>query len=230
MQRDVYDHCVTDSSLLNILLIMAEEEKQLSAVNWIRAFTFFHSVFIRSIRIFRQRRGRGGAMPIVIKDYSWRETEGEVQLSLPLKGAKPSGVDVFTTEQYIKVNYPPFLFEVQLFATVVEEQCSVKIGNGVVEFRLLKARPGIWGRLATQEDKINMAERRLEAIVHSHKKATEESEVRVKKKREEEQFAISQQMKLEEQEAARIEAVKQVRTMVDSGQRMVLFTFLGRER
>ena len=85
-------------------------------------------------------------------------------------------------------------------------------------------------QLASQEDKINMAERRLEAIVHSHKKATEESEVRVKKKREEEQFAISQQMKLEEQEAARIEAVKQVRTMVDSGQRMVLFTFLGRER
>ena len=149
-------------------------------------------------------------MPIAIKDFSWRETEGEVQLSLPLKGAKPSGVDVFTTERYIKVNYPPFLFEVQLFAEVVEEQCSVKIGNGVVEFRLLKASPGMWGHLAAQEDKNGMVERRMEAIAHAHKKAAEDKEARAKKKREEEQFAIRQQMKLEEQETARIEAVKQV--------------------
>lgn len=151
-------------------------------------------------------------MPIVVKDFTWRETEEEVELSLPLKGAKPSGVDVFSTDEYIKVNYPPFLFELQLFAPVVEEQCSVRIGNGMVEFRLVKRNPGLWTRLRAPEgeDESSMVEKRSEAIAHAHKKAAEEGEARAKKKREEEQFAIKQQMKLEEEERARIERTKQV--------------------
>ena len=151
-------------------------------------------------------------MPILVKDYTWRETEGEVELRLPLKGAKPSGVDVFTTEQYIKVNYPPFLFEVQLFAPVAEEKCTVRIGNGVVLFRLVKKTPGIWSKLAELEgeEKSAMSEKRSEAVAQAHRKAAEEREEKTKKKKKEETFAINKQIKLEQEERARIEAVKQV--------------------
>ena len=51
-------------------------------------------------------------MPIVVKDYKWSETQTEVVLVVPLKGVKAAKADIFTTNEYIKVNYPPYLFEV----------------------------------------------------------------------------------------------------------------------
>ncbi len=51
-------------------------------------------------------------MPIIVKDYKWSETEYDVCITLPLKGVKAAKADIFTTSDYIKVNYPPYLFEV----------------------------------------------------------------------------------------------------------------------
>lgn len=51
-------------------------------------------------------------MPILVKDYKWRETSTHVFITLPLKGVKANKADIFTTNDYIKVNFPPFLFEV----------------------------------------------------------------------------------------------------------------------
>ena len=42
-------------------------------------------------------------MPLFVKDYSWQETDAEVVLKLPLKGVKPSKVDVTATDRFIKV-------------------------------------------------------------------------------------------------------------------------------
>lgn len=150
-------------------------------------------------------------MPIAVKDYTWRESDTEVSLTLPLKGVKSSKADVFSTDQYIKVNYPPYLFEVHLFAEVIEEQCTAKVGNGVIEFRLIKKEPGMWGSLTSveSEKKEVMVEKRAEAVELVHKKAADLAEEKAKKKREEEQFAIRQQMKLEEEERERIEREKQ---------------------
>jgi hypothetical protein len=53
-------------------------------------------------------------MPIVIKDYTWSETEGEVHVVVPLKGVKAAKADVYSTATYIKVNFPPYIFEADL--------------------------------------------------------------------------------------------------------------------
>lgn len=150
-------------------------------------------------------------MPIIVKDYTWRETEHEVTITLPLKGVKGSKTDIFSTHRYIKVNYPPYLFEAHLHAPVLEEKCTAKIGNGVVNFLLAKEEPGLWGRLVSEEsqDKEFMSARRAEAIEHVQKAAAKLDEERAKKKREEETFAIKQEMKLEEEEREKIELVKQ---------------------
>ena len=42
-------------------------------------------------------------MPLLVKDYTWHETDAEVVLKLPLKGVKPSKVDVTATDRFIKV-------------------------------------------------------------------------------------------------------------------------------
>ena len=108
-------------------------------------------------------------MPVTVKDYTWREMETEVSITLPLKGVKSSKADIFSSDQYVKVNYPPYLFEVHLHAPVMEEQCSAKVGNGVIEFRLIKKVPGLWGRLssAASEDKDFMVDRRVEAVEYA---------------------------------------------------------------
>lgn len=149
-------------------------------------------------------------MPIAVKDYTWGETEQEVNISLPLKGVKSSKADIFSTNRYIKVNYPPYIFEVHLHAPVLEEKCTAKVGNGMVKFILTKEEPGIWGQLSSEEsqDKEMMREKRAEALKHSEKEAARMAEEKAKKKREEERFAIKQEMKLEEEEREKIESVK----------------------
>ena len=42
-------------------------------------------------------------MPLLVKDYTWHETDAEVVLKLPLKGVKSSKVDVTSTDRFIKV-------------------------------------------------------------------------------------------------------------------------------
>jgi hypothetical protein len=43
-------------------------------------------------------------MPLIVKDYTWSETELQIFICIPLKGIKASKVDIFSTENYIKVS------------------------------------------------------------------------------------------------------------------------------
>ena len=153
-------------------------------------------------------------MPIIIKDFVWRETETEVLITVPLKGVKPHKADIFSTDEYIKVNFPPFLFEVQLFAPVVEEQCTAKVGNGKIDFRLVKRTAGLWGILNNPDDRNRdaMKGNREKAIARAQERAEQDIKDRAKKKREEEQYAIKEQMRIEQEERERIEKEKQVIT------------------
>ena len=134
-----------------------------------------------------------------------------MEIVLPLKGVKPSKTDILSTERYIKVSYPPYLFEIHLYSDVVEERCTARVGNGAVEFWLVKKEPGIWGRLGSEEsqDRRLLGEKRAEAVERVQQVAQEQMEQRAKVKREEEQFAIRQQMKQEQEERERIEKLKQ---------------------
>ena len=150
-------------------------------------------------------------MPIIVKDYTWQETEGELIICLPLKGVSSTKVDIFSTDQYIKASYPPYLFELHLFKPVTESQSTAQIGKGVINFRLVKKEPTLWGRLHSHEseDKEAMVAARAEAVAHSQRVDAELREERARKKREEEQYAIQQQMKQEQEERDRIEKEKQ---------------------
>ena len=42
-------------------------------------------------------------MPILIKDYKWSDTEEKVYITVPLKGVKASSVEIFCSNELIKV-------------------------------------------------------------------------------------------------------------------------------
>ncbi|KAK3733290.1 hypothetical protein QZH41_011121, partial [Actinostola sp. cb2023] len=150
-------------------------------------------------------------MPILVKDYEWEETEESVRVTVPLKGVQPNKIDIFSTEEYIKVSYPPYLFEVFLFAPVEDVKNKATIGHGVVVFSLIKKEAGLWSSLQAPEaeDKDFTKRKREEAIQRAHERAVEEEKIKETQKREQERYALRQLMKMEEDEKIRIEEVKE---------------------
>ncbi|XP_070542821.1 dynein axonemal assembly factor 4-like [Ptychodera flava] len=149
-------------------------------------------------------------MPISIKDYTWDETETTVHITVPLKGVKASKADIFSTDEYIKVSFPPYLFEVALFASVDDGKGSAQVGNGAIVFNLVKREAGIWSRLTSPQsgDKEVMKSKREAAVEAAHRRAEKEKEEKAIKKREAEKYALKEQMALEQQEKKRIEETR----------------------
>lgn len=149
-------------------------------------------------------------MPIQVKDYVWEETDESVLIAVPLKGVPPNRVDVFSIDDYIKVSYPPYIFEVCLFDEVEDAKSRATFGNGVLKFQLVKKSPLQWNQLLASEskDKEFMKTKREEAVGKAHKRAEEEKERKAAEKREQEKLALREQMKLEQEERARIDAIK----------------------
>ena len=42
-------------------------------------------------------------MPIIIKDYTWEQTESNIYITIPLKGTNVKKIDLFSSKRYIKV-------------------------------------------------------------------------------------------------------------------------------
>eukprot|EP00049_Salpingoeca_infusionum_P003123 m.63798 g.63798 ORF g.63798 m.63798 type:complete len:104 (-) comp11966_c0_seq2:177-488(-) len=86
-------------------------------------------------------------MPIQVKDYTWNQTGTHVFVTVPLKGMKKEKADIYTTDVYIKVNFPPFVFEVDLLHAVDDEQSKATIQGGTITFELLKKEETQWEEL-----------------------------------------------------------------------------------
>nr|KAF6391790.1 dynein axonemal assembly factor 4 [Pipistrellus kuhlii] len=87
-------------------------------------------------------------MPLQVSDYSWQQTESAVFLSVPLRGVSVRDADVFCAENYLKVNFAPFLFEVFLYAPIDDESSQAKIGNDTIVFTLRKKEAVMWEALS----------------------------------------------------------------------------------
>ncbi|XP_055956232.1 dynein axonemal assembly factor 4 [Patella vulgata] len=150
-------------------------------------------------------------MPIAVKDYSWDQNEKLVYLTVPLKGVKTNKVDIFSSEEYLKVSYPPYIFECLLNQPVDDEASTAQVGNGAVVFKLKKTDSSQWPQLQS-DDAVNkevMKRKREEALEKSQTRAKEKQKAKEEKKRETEKFSINQMMQIEETDRERIEHLKQ---------------------
>lgn len=43
-------------------------------------------------------------MPVIIRDINWEETDANLVLHIPMKGAKATKLDVLSSNQYLKVS------------------------------------------------------------------------------------------------------------------------------
>ncbi|KAM9183552.1 dynein axonemal assembly factor 4 isoform 1-T1 [Dugong dugon] len=149
-------------------------------------------------------------MPLQVSDYSWQQTETAVFLSVPLRGVCVRDADVFCTDSYLKVNCPPFLFEVFLYAPIDDESSKAKIGNDAIVFTLYKKEAAMWENLSISGvDKEIMQRIREESVLQAQETARGATEAKAAAKREDQKYALSVMMKIEEEERKKIEAMKE---------------------
>uniref|UniRef100_A0A8C4PYG3 Dynein axonemal assembly factor 4 n=1 Tax=Eptatretus burgeri TaxID=7764 RepID=A0A8C4PYG3_EPTBU len=163
-------------------------------------------IYIYTSCVKRQRT----KMPVSVTDFVWEQTNTKVCVTLPLKGIPSRSVDIVSMEHYLKVSYPPFLFETILFGKVDDTRSSAKLGNGVALLTLHKQESGLWPQLAIPEsvDKASMCKFREEALVRSQERVKNEMEARAVQKRENQKYALDSMMKIEANGRQKIEDFK----------------------
>ncbi|XP_068408026.1 dynein axonemal assembly factor 4 isoform X2 [Eschrichtius robustus] len=149
-------------------------------------------------------------MPLQVSDYSWQQTRTAVFISVPLRGVSVRDADVFCTENYLKVNCPPFLFEVFLYAPIDDESSKAKIGNDTIVFTLHKKEAAVWETLSLSGvDKEMMQRIREKSILQAQESAKEAMEAKAGARREDQKYTLNVMMKIEEEERKRIEDMKE---------------------
>ncbi|KAF6351133.1 dynein axonemal assembly factor 4 [Rhinolophus ferrumequinum] len=149
-------------------------------------------------------------MPLQVSDYSWQQTKTAVFISVPLRGVCVRDADVFCTENYLKVNFPPFLFEVFLYAPIDEESSKAKIGNNTIIFTLHKKEVAMWDTLSVSgADKEMMQRIREKSILQAQERAKEATEAKAAARREDQKYTLNVMMKIEEEERKKIEDMKE---------------------
>ncbi|XP_042268015.1 dynein assembly factor 4, axonemal [Thunnus maccoyii] len=148
-------------------------------------------------------------MPLLVTDYSWTQTDSTVYINVPLKGAKAVKVDILCTDEYLKVHFPPYLFEAVLSEPVDDDRSTAKIGNGVAVISLHKRTNKLWEQLMiTTNDKEKKKVIRERALLKHQEKLAAESKAKAEKQHTEKKYALETMMKLEKEERERIQKMK----------------------
>lgn len=98
--------------------------------------------------------------------YTWSEDEHMLYFVLQVKGAKQKNIDVALCDVYIKVNCHPALFDADLLHEVDPEHKKTicRIGAGKVTLSLKKKDTGLWHDFRAKGSKIELRDRRQQAL------------------------------------------------------------------
>lgn len=150
-------------------------------------------------------------MPIVVKDYTWTQSESKLCINLPLKGTKSTNIDVLSSLEYCKLSYPPFLFECWFYDKVTDANCVAIVSNGIISLQFFKFKEATWPQLFHPEhdNKELLKQIREEAIVYAGEREKQKIEQKKADAEANKKIALKQQMKYEEDERASINNVKE---------------------
>ncbi|XP_023713410.1 dynein assembly factor 4, axonemal isoform X3 [Cryptotermes secundus] len=148
-------------------------------------------------------------MPLLVKEYSWRQTENVVVIRVPLKGVHYRKVDIFTSDNYIKAYFHPFLFEVFLFSSVKEPQSKCTLVDDEIVFELQKVEHASWDDLEANLSKVEQQEMRKKILERAQEKAKAEQERKRVKKAELDRLAVRQQISIDTHHRQLIEEIKE---------------------
>lgn len=136
-------------------------------------------------------------MPIVVKDFTWTQTDKSVNIRIPLPLASHEKVDLFTTDSYIKAHFKPFIFEIFLQHDVDIGKSKSVIREEMITLDLEKREEVEWDSLEKDLSKSEKMEMKRVIIERCQEKAKQESEDKRVKKSEMDRFAVQKAMEID---------------------------------
>lgn len=148
-------------------------------------------------------------MPIIVKDYASQDEQDKIYISVPLRNVHPSKVVIYSNAVYIKANYPPYFFELDLAGQVDHMASSVSIGgNGLILFEMVKTEPRLWeaGPAYIGEDRLL---RRAKGQQDDLDLQAQLKQKKLQEKREKERELVRAQIAVEREARETIQALKE---------------------
>ncbi|KAI9093435.1 hypothetical protein DFS34DRAFT_263615 [Phlyctochytrium arcticum] len=148
-------------------------------------------------------------MPIVVREFTWTQTATHVYLTVPLKGITKRRADVNVNDLYVKINFSPYIFELDLYEKVDGDEAVVTFGLDEVVFDLAKVESADWPQIKyTANSPADTRARREQADQQVRERADTRRAVREAQRREEERAQVQRQIDAERAERALAETRK----------------------
>lgn len=150
-------------------------------------------------------------MPIIVKDFTWTQSNDRVCINLPLKGTKSSNLDIVNSTEYCKISYPPFFFECWFNGMVRDEECTAVVNNGIISLTFNKQDQKEWTDLFHSEhgNKELLKVIREEAINHVGERVKKLAKEKLDERNKNKKTALKSQMKIENEQRQFINDVKE---------------------
>ena len=159
-------------------------------------------------------------MPVVVKDYSFSETLRWATVVLPLCGIMPAKVDVYCSDVYIKLNFPPYFFELDLQSAINDETSTCTLEGNIATFRLEKVSEALWGSADYTFPNSETSGSETDCESHVRKRRQEsmqrllakEEVQRLAKRRqieEKDRYLVQQQIQVEREAREKLEKLKE---------------------
>ncbi|GLV45861.1 hypothetical protein CBL_11658 [Carabus blaptoides fortunei] len=136
-------------------------------------------------------------MPIIIKDYTWQQTQKHITIKIPAKRAIKKDVDFLTTRRYIKVHYNQFFFELFLTRDIDNTESNCFITDDEIIIELSKVTPEQWDVLEAninKPDKLKLKKKYLEEF---EEQVQQQAKLKCDKKAELKRVAVRQQIAID---------------------------------
>jgi dyslexia susceptibility 1 candidate gene 1 protein len=145
---------------------------------------------------------------IIVKDYTLVDDPFKLYIEIPLHYTSAKNVDVYCNSLYVKVNYAPYLFELDLMHEIDPEHCTSVVGNGLVKLELQKLVPGPWPEPKFRGTAAQITNRRLAAQDQEMKRIQSQKDQKIAQKHQTERELVQKQMDVERDKRTRIEHLK----------------------
>ncbi|XP_001861877.2 dynein assembly factor 4, axonemal [Culex quinquefasciatus] len=145
-------------------------------------------------------------MPVILKQVSWSQEADQVtiRVQFPENYLRPE--EVFTSEQFLKINKPPYYWEALLANPILDRESRCAILENEVVFNLRKKEPGLeWTLLELDVPRGERVRLKEELLAAHQKRLEEESKQRLVEKDQKKKEEISRQIERDGNDRTAIE-------------------------
>lgn len=136
-------------------------------------------------------------MPILVQDYTWKQTDDTIHIRIPIKAVKREKVDLFTADSYIKAHFSPFIFEVFLLQDVDNEKSKCIVSDDLITLDLCKIEAIHWECLEKELTKPEKMKLRQDILDKSVETAQQQKEDKRIKNTQLNRFTVQQAMEID---------------------------------